>query len=146
LFSYLLLLLDRKFIFKLNILFQLWNEILLYWEKLWFWNQHLKCQSKLNMPGKAVRFSIGSPASSSINEAITASNIMNIKFKIRNNKLDQLQGMSAKMAANEIWTHARTNQWRTLESRSRQSRSYLKNASITFLYANMLVSTQYLGG
>jgi len=29
--------------------------------------------------------------------------------------------MSAKMAANGIRTHARTNQWRTLESRSRQS-------------------------
>jgi len=27
---------------------------------------------------------------------------------IRNNKLDQLQGMSAKMAANGIQTHART--------------------------------------
>jgi len=29
--------------------------------------------------------------------------------------------MLAKMAANAIRTHARTNQWRTLESRSRQS-------------------------
>jgi len=28
--------------------------------------------------------------------------------------LVQSQGMSAKMAANEIRTHARTNQWRTL--------------------------------
>jgi len=35
--------------------------------------------------------------------------IKHIKFKIRNNKLDQLQGMSAKMAANGIWTHAGTN-------------------------------------
>jgi len=32
------------------------------------------------------------------------------KTEIRNNKLDQLQGMSAKMAANRIRTHARTNQ------------------------------------
>jgi len=40
---------------------------------------------------------------------ITASNIKNIKFEMRNNTLDQLQGMLAKMAANEIRTHARTN-------------------------------------
>jgi len=33
----------------------------------------------------------------------------NIKFEIRNNKLDQSRGMSAKMAANGIRTHARTN-------------------------------------
>jgi len=32
------------------------------------------------------------------------------KFEIRNSKLDQLQGLSAKMAANGIRTHARTNQ------------------------------------
>jgi len=57
---------------------------------------------QLNRPGKAVRFSISSQANSPISEAITASNIKNIKFEIRNNKLDQLQGMSAKMAANGI--------------------------------------------
>jgi len=34
-------------------------------------------------------------ASSPVSEAITASNIKNIKFEIRNNKLDQLEGMSA---------------------------------------------------
>jgi len=34
-----------------------------------------------------------------MNEAITASNIQNIKFEIKNNKLDQLQGMSAKTEA-----------------------------------------------
>jgi len=69
-----------------------------------------ECQSKFNRPGKAVRFSIGSQASCPISEAITASNNKNIKFEIRNNKLDQLQGtrMSAKMAANGIRTHART--------------------------------------
>jgi len=39
---------------------------------------------------------------------ITASNIKNIKLEIT--KLDQLQGMSAKMAANGIQTHACTNQ------------------------------------
>jgi len=55
------------------------------------------------------------------NEAIAASNIKNIKFEIKNNKLDQLQGMSSKMAANGIRTHGRTNQWRTLELRSQQS-------------------------
>jgi len=40
-----------------------------------------------------------------------------IKFEIKNNKLDQLQGMSAKMAANGIRTHARTttNQWEAAE-------------------------------
>jgi len=70
----------------------------------------LKSQSKLNGPGKAVRFSIGSQARSSISEAITTSNIKNIKLEIRNKKLDQLQGMSAKMAANGIRTHACTNQ------------------------------------
>jgi len=69
---------------------------------LWFWSKHLKCQSKLNRPGKAVRFSIGSQVSSPISEAITASNIMNSKFKIKNNELDQLQRKSAKMAANGI--------------------------------------------
>jgi len=42
------------------------------------------------------------------------------KFEIRN-KLDQLQGMSAKMATNRNRIHARTKQWRTLESRPRQS-------------------------
>jgi len=47
----------------------------------------------------AVRFSIGSQSSSPNSEVITASNIKNIKFEIRNNNLDQLQGMSAKMAA-----------------------------------------------
>jgi len=31
-------------------------------------------------------------------------------FEIRSNKLDQLQGTSAKMAANGIRTHACTNQ------------------------------------
>jgi len=67
--------------------------------QLWFWSQHLKCQSKLNRPGRAVRFSIGSQTSSPISEAIIASSIKNIKFEIRNNTLDQLQGMSAKMAA-----------------------------------------------
>jgi len=56
----------------------------------------MKSQSKLNRPGKAVRFSIGSQAGSPISEAITTSNIKNIKFEIRNNTLDQLQGMSAK--------------------------------------------------
>jgi len=45
-----------------------------------FWSHHLKCQSKLNRPGKAVQFSIGSQASSPISEAITASNIKNILF------------------------------------------------------------------
>jgi len=40
------------------------------------------------MPGKAVQFSIGGQASSPISEAITASNIKNIKLEIRNNKLD----------------------------------------------------------
>jgi len=60
-------------------------------------------------PGKAVRFSIGSQASSHISEEITATN-MNIEFEIRNIKLDQPQGMSAKMAANGNRTHARTNQ------------------------------------
>jgi len=60
-------------------------------------------------PGKAIRFSIGSQASSPISEAITAVN-MNIEFEIRNIKLDQLQGMSAKKAANRIRAHARTNQ------------------------------------
>jgi len=40
---------------------------------------------------------------------------LNIKFEIRNNKLDQLQSMSAKMAVNGIWIHAHTNQWRTLD-------------------------------
>jgi len=59
-------------------------------------------QTKLNRPGKAVRFSIGNQACNPISEAITASNIKNFKFEIRNNKLDQLQSMSAKMAANEI--------------------------------------------
>jgi len=39
-----------------------------------------------------------------------------IKFEIRNNKLDQPLGVSAKMAANGIRTHDRTNQWRTMES------------------------------
>jgi len=58
--------------------------------------------------GMAVRFSIGSQASSPISEAITAPN-MNIEFEIRN-KLDQHQRMSAKKAANGIRTHARTNQ------------------------------------
>jgi len=53
-----------------------------------------------------------------IQYSITASNIKNIKFEIRNNKLDQLQGMSANMAASGIRAHARTNQWHTLESRS----------------------------
>jgi len=48
--------------------------------KLWFWSQHLKNQSKLNRPGKTVRFSIGSQAGSPNSEAITASNIKNIKF------------------------------------------------------------------
>jgi len=43
-------------------------------------------------------------------KAITTSNIKNIKFKIKNNKLNQLQGMSAKTAAYEIRTHACTNQ------------------------------------
>jgi len=60
-------------------------------------------------------------------EAITASNIKNIKFEIRNNKLDQIQGISAKMAANGIRTHARTNQWCTLESRLRQSLNWESN-------------------
>jgi len=31
-------------------------------------------------------------------------------LEIKNNKLDQIQGMSAKMAANGIRTHTRTNQ------------------------------------
>jgi len=57
----------------------------------------------------AVRFSISSQARSPISEAITAPN-MNIEFEIRINKLDQPQGMSAKMAANGIRTHALTNQ------------------------------------
>jgi len=48
--------------------------------------------------------------SSPISEAITASNIKNIKFEIRNNKLDQLKSMSAKMAANGFRIHDRTNQ------------------------------------
>jgi len=56
----------------------------------------------------AVRFSIGSQASSPISEAITAPNDI-FQFEIRNNKLDQPQGMSAKMAANGIRIHARTN-------------------------------------
>jgi len=47
--------------------------------------------------------------------------LFNITVRIKNNKLDQLQCMSAKMVANGIGTHARNNQWRTLESRSRQS-------------------------
>jgi len=62
----------------------------------------LNSQSKLNRTGTAVRFSIGSQASSPIGEAITAPNIKNIKFEIRNNKLDQLQGMSAELAANGL--------------------------------------------
>jgi len=37
-------------------------------EELWFWSQHLKCQSKLNRPRKAVRFSIGSQASSAFKD------------------------------------------------------------------------------
>jgi len=32
-----------------------------------------------------------------------ASNIKNIKFEIRNNKLDQLQGMSAKIRSHFCW-------------------------------------------
>jgi len=32
-----------------------------------------------------------------------------LNYTIRNNKLDQLRGMSAKMAANGIRTHAHTN-------------------------------------
>jgi len=50
--------------------------------------------------GMAVRLSIGSQAICPISEAITASSIKNIEFEIRNNKLDQLQGMSAKTAKN----------------------------------------------
>jgi len=46
-------------------------------------------------------------ASSPISEAITAPN-MNIEFKIRNNKVDQPQSMSAKMAANGI---RRNGEW-----------------------------------
>jgi len=46
--------------------------------------------------------SVVKQASSPISEAITASNIKNIKLKLRNNKLDQLQGMSPKMTANGI--------------------------------------------
>jgi len=53
----------------------------------------------------------GSQASSPISEAITASNIKNIKFDITNNKLDQLLGTLAKMAANGIRIHGRTNQF-----------------------------------
>jgi len=45
----------------------------------------------------------------SLSEAITALN-MNIKFEIRNDKLDQLQDMSTKMAENGFRIHARTNQ------------------------------------
>jgi len=52
-----------------------------------------------------IRLSIGSQASSPISKAITALN-MNFQFEIRNNKLDQPQGLSAKMAANEIRAHA----------------------------------------
>jgi len=37
-------------------------------------------------------------------------------MEIRNYKLDQPQGIPAKMAANGILTHARTNQWHTLEN------------------------------
>jgi len=49
----------------------------------------------------AVRFSIRIQASSPISEAIAAPN-MSFQFEIRNNKLDQPQGISAKMAANGI--------------------------------------------
>jgi len=41
---------------------------------------------------------------------LTAKLIKDLALKIRNNTLDQPQGMSAKMAANGIRTHARTSQ------------------------------------
>jgi len=46
---------------------------------------------------------------------------MNFQLEI-SNKMDQPQGMSAKIEVNGIRTHARialTNQWHTLELRSR---------------------------
>jgi len=70
---------------------------------------HLQCydfQPTHEMPellgqGMAVRFSIGSQASSPINKATTALN-MKFQFEIRNNKHYQPQGM----AANGIRTYA----------------------------------------
>jgi len=47
----------------------------------------LELPEQAHKPGKAVRFSTGSQASSPINEAITVSN-MNIEFEIRNIKLE----------------------------------------------------------
>jgi len=56
----------------------------------------------------AVRFSIGSQASSPNSEAITASNIKNIKFEIKNNKLDQLQGIWKINLENKIFLQRNT--------------------------------------